>query len=96
MPREIPAYRVLIAGTIVFIVGLFVFSVIFQAFLVFQEFQTQLIATEQVSADDPTLLLLGLIPWGLGIFYISLIGTIIYFLLKGAGRQKPPPIDWRR
>lgn len=96
MPREIQAYRVLIAGTIVFIVGLFVFSVIFQAFLVFQEFQTQLIDTEQVAADDPTLILLGLIPWGLGLFYISLIGTIIYFLLKGSGRQKPPPIDWRR
>ncbi len=95
MPEEIPAYKVLIAGTIVFVVGLFVFSVIFQAFVVFQEFQAQLVAADEAMADDPTILLLSLIPWGLGLFYISLIGTIIYFMIKGSGREKAPPIYWR-
>ena len=95
MPEEIPAYKVLIAGTIVFVVGLFVFSVIFQAFVVFQEFQAQLVASDEAMADDPTILLLSLIPWGLGLFYISLIGTIIYFMIKGGGREKAPPIYWR-
>ena len=93
--RDIPVYKVIIAGTIVFIVGLFIFSVIFQAFLVFQEVQQALIVTGNFSSTDPTVLILSVIPWGLGLFYISLVGTVIYFLLKGSRRERPPPIFWR-
>ncbi len=92
--KEIPAYKVLIAGTIVFIVGLFIFSVIFQAFMVFQEVRQELVVLGNYSETHPTIVILSLIPWGLGIFYIGLVGTVIYFLLKGA-KERPPPIYWR-
>lgn len=93
--RDIPLLKVLIAGSIVFIVGLFIFSVIFQAFFMFQEIQQQLITTVNVSSTDPMIQILSFIPWALGIFYISLIAVIIYFMFRGSGREKPPTIFWR-
>lgn len=95
---EIPAYRVIIAGTIIFIVGLFIFSIIFQSYIVFQQFETQLVQTGNYSRDDPVILVLSIIPWGLGIFYISLIAVVIYFILRGSrGKETPPPpaLFWR-
>jgi|GEM_PF-3575556 len=81
--QDIPMYRVIIAATIVFIVGLVVFTVIFRAYITFQELQTLLLQSGEYSEEETTIVVLGAIPWALGGFYVSLLGIIIYFLLRG-------------
>ena len=96
--EEVPTYRFIIAATIVFIVGLFVFTVIFRAWITFQELQSVLLQSGDYSEEETTLVVLGAIPWALGGFYISLLGIIIYFLLRGtkSGKQKgEPPSSFR-
>ena len=85
--EEIPAYRIIIAATIVFLVGLFVFTIIFRAYLTFQQLEQSVIQSGNYTENQTTLVILQTIPWTLGGFYVSLLGVIIYFLLKGT---KPP------
>ncbi len=94
--EEIPTYRVLIAATLVFIVGLFIFSVIFKAYITFKKLEAQLLQTGY-KEDQATLMILASIPWTLGGFYISLVGMIIYFVLKGnkVPKSKIPPRSFR-
>lgn len=92
--QEIPLYRLIIAATVVFIVGLFVFTIIFRAFITFQQLEQSVMETGEYSENEATLMVLGAIPWALGGFYVSLLGVIIYFLLKGrkpAREERPPP-----
>lgn len=92
MAEDIPAYKVIIAGTIIFMAGLAVFSVIFRAFITFNEIQTALIEESNYTVDQTTMLVFASIPWALGAFYVSLVGTVIYLLLKATKKPRPPPI----
>jgi uncharacterized BrkB/YihY/UPF0761 family membrane protein len=96
--RDIPFYRFIIAATLVFIVGLFVFTVIFRAWLTFEQLSQAVLATGDYSEEESTLLVLGIVPWALGGIYVSLLGVIIYFLLKSTKQEKsePPPSTFRR
>ena len=91
---EVPLYRLKIAATVVFIVGLFIFTIIFRAYLTFQQLEQVVLETGDYSENEATLIVLGAIPWALGGFYVSLLGVIIYFLLKGTKapkQERPPP-----
>ena len=94
---DIPTYRFIIAATIVFIVGLFVFTIIFRAWITFQQLQQTILESGAVEGDDATLIILAGVPWALGGIYISLLATVIYFLLKGnkKGKEQPPPSSFR-
>ncbi len=97
--KEIPAYRFIIAATITFIVGLFVFTIIFRAWLTFKELQQTVIESGNLDENQATLAILGAIPWALGGIYISLLGTIIYFLIRGSKPPRtssPPPSNFRK
>lgn len=95
--RDIPTYRVIIAATIVFVIGLFVFTIIFRAYLTFQQLQVAVVQSGEYSENEATFIILAGIPWALGGVYISLLGTIIYFLLKGnkPGKEEEPPSSFR-
>jgi len=96
--QEIPAYRFIIAATIIFIVGLFVFTIIFRAYLTFKQLEAVIISQGTASEEQATLAILGAVPWALGGFYVMLLGTVIYFLLKGSKppKQELPPSNFRR
>jgi uncharacterized BrkB/YihY/UPF0761 family membrane protein len=96
--RDIPLYRFIIAATLVFVVGLFVFTVIFRAWLTFEQLSQAVLETGEYSEEETTLLVLGVVPWALGGVYVSLLGVIIYFLLKTTKQEKPepPPSSFRR
>ncbi|MFA5405907.1 MAG: hypothetical protein WC307_00920 [Candidatus Nanoarchaeia archaeon] len=96
--QEIPTYRLIIAATIVFIVGLFIFTIIFRAYLTFQQLEQLVIETGDYEQDQLTLVILGSIPWALGGFYVSLLGVIIYFLLRGnkPSQQEMTRADFRK
>jgi hypothetical protein len=81
--EQVPAYRLIIAATMVFIVGLFIFTIIFRAFITFQELEQIVIEQGTYDDDQLTLIILGSVPWALGGFYVSLLAGIIYFLLRG-------------
>lgn len=92
--EEVPAYRLIIAATIVFIVGLFVFTIIFRAFITFQQLQQTVIQSGNYTENQATLIILQTIPWTLGAFYVTLLGVVTYFLIKGskpAKHEEPPP-----
>ena len=95
--QDIPTYRFIIAATMVFIVGLFVFTIIFRAYITFQELQATIIQSGAVEGDDATLILLAGVPWALGGVYVSLLGAVIFFLLKGnkKTKERPPPSSFR-
>ena len=90
--EEIPAYKVIIAGTIIFVTGLAIFSVIFRASIIFNEIQTTLTQQSNYTFDQTTMLVFATVPWALGAFYASLIGVVIYFVLKGGKKARLPPI----
>ena len=98
MMEEVPTYRLIIAATLVFIVGLFVFTIIFRAFLTFQQLQQIVLESGEYEENQATLMVLSAIPWTLGAFYVSLIGIIIYFTIKGtkAPKQAEPPSSFRK
>ena len=87
--NEVPAYKLIIAATLVFVIGLFVFTIIFRAYFTFKQVEAQVIASGDYEENEATLIVLGAIPWALGGIYVSLLGTIIYFLLKGSKPPKP-------
>ncbi|MBD3311926.1 hypothetical protein GF352_00500 [archaeon] len=92
--QEVPLYRLIIAATVVFIVGLFIFTIIFRAYITFQQLEQSVLETGDYSENEATLIVLGAIPWALGGLYVSLLGVIIYFLLRGSKapkEEKPPP-----
>lgn len=95
--QEVPLYRLIIAATVVFIVGLFIFTIIFRAYITFQQLEQSVLETGDYSENEATLIVLGAIPWALGGLYVSLLGVIIYFLLKGskAPKEEEPPPSFR-
>ena len=100
MAQDIPTYRFIIAATVVFIVGLFVFTIIFRAWFTFKQLQQSIIETGEYEENEATLAILGAIPWALGGIYISLLSGVIWFLLKGTKKIKeevpPPPGSFRK
>jgi len=96
--QDIPMYRVIIAATLVFIIGLFVFTIIFRAWLTFQELEQVIRQSGEFTEDESTLIILGGIPWALGGIYVTMLGGIIYFLLRSTKPQKKeiPPSSFRK
>lgn len=96
--QDIPAYKFIIAATVIFIVGLFVFTIIFRAYLTFKQLEEAVIAQGTASEEQATLVILGAVPWALGGVYIALLGAVIYFLLKGNKKPKIeiPPSSFRK
>lgn len=79
---EVPELKLLLVLTVVFIVGMFVFVVIFKALTIFQGLQMDLVPEADEVGASKTIQLLQLMPWLLGGLYLTLVGAIAYFMFK--------------
>lgn len=81
---EIQAPKLILTLTIVFISGILIFTVIFRALDAFQELKL-------IQMDDPetksSIETLKIIPWVLGVLYVTLVSAIMYIMLK-KGREE--------
>ncbi len=88
---EISTFKFILSATIVFISGLFIFSVIFKAYITMNKLQSS-ITNETDPQTETTIMLLSAVPWGLGIVYASLIIGVIYYMFKSKPKSSEPPL----
>lgn len=79
---ELQGPKLILTLTIVFIVGTFVFTVIFKSLIAFQELRANILLTGVSDQDNKDIQSLQAIPWLLGGLYITLVGIIAYFMYK--------------
>jgi len=90
---EIQGPKLILVLTVVFVIGTFVFIVIFRALSTFQDLQVTVLKTGNYTENQSTLETLKVIPWYLGGLYVTLLGIIIYFMIaKNKEELRPPEI----
>ena len=78
---EIQANQLILSATIIFLVGLLVFSVIFQAVNVMQ--QMKISAGYNLTQEDLMISqTIAIIPSILLLFYFSFVGVVIWYVMK--------------
>ena len=83
---EIQANQLILGATIVFIVGLLVFSVIFQAVGIIQQVK-QNMGYNLTQEDLRLAQTLSIIPSVLAFFYFSFVGVVIWYVMKRSGEK---------
>jgi len=78
---EIQANQLILGATVVFIVGLLVFSVIFQAVSIMQQMK-QNMGYNLTQEDLMIAQTLAIIPSILALFYFSFVGVVIWYVIK--------------
>ncbi|MCD6403603.1 MAG: hypothetical protein J7L59_00235 [Nanoarchaeota archaeon] len=78
---EIQANQLILGATVVFIVGLLVFSVIFQAVSIMQQMK-QNMGYNLTQEDLMLAQTLSIIPSVLALFYFSFVGVVIWYVMK--------------
>ncbi|RLG16629.1 hypothetical protein DRN62_03320 [Nanoarchaeota archaeon] len=78
---EIQANQLILGATVVFIVGLLVFSVIFQAVSIMQQMK-QNMGYNLTQEDLMIAQTLAIIPSILALFYFSFVGVVIWYVMK--------------
>jgi len=78
---EIQANQLILGATVVFIVGLLVFSVIFQAVSIMQQMK-QNMGYNLTQEDLMIAQTLAIIPSILALFYFSFVGVVIWYVMR--------------
>ncbi|MBD3312397.1 hypothetical protein GF352_03020 [archaeon] len=89
---DIPELKLLLVLTVVFVVGMFVFIVIFKALMMVEGLKQGAASEEDVELNQ-TMQFLQLMPWLLGILYLILIGVIAYLMFRKYGGGGPSSVS---
>ena len=88
---EIQASQLILSATVIFIVGLLIFSVVFQAYSIMEQYKS--IGTNQTAEESRgTFAALSIIPTVLTIIYFLFIGIVIWYVMKKS-KEKTEKID---
>ena len=84
---EIKANQLILGATIIFVVGLIIFSVAFQSYGIMVDLrQTMGINVSQTEVEAITSIL-SLVPGVLTLFYFVFVGTVIWYVMRKSTEQ---------
>ncbi len=85
---EIQANQLILSATIIFIVGLIIFSVAFQAYGIMVDLKRTMGVNVTDSEVATITSLLSLIPGVLTLIYFAFVGTVIWYVMRRSNEEQ--------